>query len=447
MSVELRPLGVKCNIQCQYCYQNPQRDAGNVLHKFDMERMKAAVEAEGGPFTMFGGEALLVPHDVLEDLWAWGLEKWGQNGVQTNGTLIDDRHIELFRKYSVHVGLSVDGPAELNDVRWAGTIEKTRAATEKTHAAIERLCTEGIAFSLIVTLHRGNATADKLPIMYDWMRYLDSIGLMSARLHVLEVEDEFIEGKYALTKDENLAAFKGFHALQKELKALKFDVFKDMIDLLTGEDQHGTCVWHACDPYTTRAVRGVEGDGQRSNCGRTNKDGIDFVKADREGFERYLALYHTPQEFGGCKDCRYFLMCKGQCPGTSIRGDWRNRSEHCDLWMDLFRMLEDELLNEGQTPLSARPDRREIEAVMLNAWGSGQNINLSTALQHMAQGTQPDPGAGLSQGHGDHTDGHGDHTDGHGDHGDSHGDHTDAALRRQRESGFGDSGLTAASGD
>ncbi len=28
MSVELRPLGVQCNIQCQYCYQNPQRDAG-----------------------------------------------------------------------------------------------------------------------------------------------------------------------------------------------------------------------------------------------------------------------------------------------------------------------------------------------------------------------------------------------------------------------------------
>jgi hypothetical protein len=27
---ELRPLGVACNIQCQYCYQNPQRDAGNL---------------------------------------------------------------------------------------------------------------------------------------------------------------------------------------------------------------------------------------------------------------------------------------------------------------------------------------------------------------------------------------------------------------------------------
>ena len=79
-------------------------------------------------------------------------------------------------------------------------------------------------------------------------------------------------------------------------------------------------------------MQGIEGTDQRSNCGRTNKDGIDFVKSDREGFERYLALYYTPQEYGGCKDCRFFLMCKGQCPGTAIDRDWRNRTEHCEVW-------------------------------------------------------------------------------------------------------------------
>jgi uncharacterized protein len=47
MSVELRPLGIRCNIQCQYCYQNPQRDAGNVPRSYDMARMKEAVERVG----------------------------------------------------------------------------------------------------------------------------------------------------------------------------------------------------------------------------------------------------------------------------------------------------------------------------------------------------------------------------------------------------------------
>src|SRR5438876_11305428 len=88
MGVELRPLGVRCNIQCQYCYQNPQRDAGNVNNSYDMDRMKAAITAEGGPFAMFGGEPLLVPKHDLEELWSWGLQRFGRNSVQTNGTLV-----------------------------------------------------------------------------------------------------------------------------------------------------------------------------------------------------------------------------------------------------------------------------------------------------------------------------------------------------------------------
>ena len=126
MGVELRPLGVNCNITCQYCYQNPQRDAGNLTKHYDLEKMKAAIEQEGGSFTLFGGEPLLLPEDDLEYLWAWGLEKYGSNGMQTNGTLINDNHIRMFKQYKVMVGISIDGPRDLNDIRWAGSIEKTR---------------------------------------------------------------------------------------------------------------------------------------------------------------------------------------------------------------------------------------------------------------------------------------------------------------------------------
>jgi uncharacterized protein len=92
MSIELRPLGVPCNLRCQYCYQNPQRDAAQAEPPYDLAAMKAAIAEEGGPFGLFGGEPLLVPDDVLEDLFAWGLERFGENGIQTNGTLLSDRH-------------------------------------------------------------------------------------------------------------------------------------------------------------------------------------------------------------------------------------------------------------------------------------------------------------------------------------------------------------------
>ena len=413
MTIELRPLGVKCNIQCQYCYQNPQRDAGNIPHSYDMEKMKAAIESEGGSFSLFGGEALLVPESDLEKLWSWGFQKYGRNGIQTNGTLINENHIRMFKQYKVGVGISIDGPGELNDVRWLGTLERTRKGTAKTEAAIERLCEEGHAPSLIITLHRCNATRDKLPLMYDWFRYLESIGITSARLHILEVEGKSIKDKYALSLEENIEAFLGFAKLEQELTRLKFDVFQDMRNLLLGQDNNTTCVWNACDPYTTRAVRGVEGNGQSSNCGRTNKDGIDFTKSKTEGFERYLALYDTPQEYGGCTGCRFFLMCKGECPGTAIDGDWRNRTQDCEVWKSLYRHLEEETILQGFIPISIRSDRKQLENIFLNTWAKGQNIHISSALRWLSQ----------EQSHSVQNYYHGDSS-----HGDSQGDRTNSGV-------------------
>ena len=165
--------------------------------------------------------------------------------------------------------------------------------------------------------------------------------------------------------------------------------------LLAGEDQGSACVWNACDPYTTPAVRGVEGQGQRSNCGRTNKDGIDFGKAELPGYERYIALYRTPQEVGGCSGCRFFLMCKGQCPGTAIDGDWRNRTEHCEVWKALYGRLECDLLAEGVQPLSLSPRREHIECGFVDAWSQGQMTSMSCAMRTAPQGDALDP-AGLS---------------------------------------------------
>lgn len=381
MTVELRPLGVGCNIQCQYCYQNPQRDAGNVPHAYDMEKMKAAIEAEGGPFALFGGEPLLVPEADLEALWAWGFEKYGSNSLQTNGVLINDEHIRMFRAYKVHVGISIDGPGELNDVRWAGTLERTREATEKVHAVIARLCEEGLAPNLIVTLHRNNATRDKLPVLLDWLRSMERVGVRSARLHLLEVDHEDVRRRYVLRPEENLEALTRLGELETELTTLRLDLFQEMRQLLLGDDSRTACIWNACDPYTTRAVRGVEGQGQRSNCGRTNKEGIDFVKSAQEGFERYLALYHTPQEHGGCQGCRFFLMCKGQCPGTALAGDWRNRTEHCEVWMEVFGRIERQLVAEGKTPLSVSPLRGPVERALLESWSAGRGASIARALK------------------------------------------------------------------
>jgi uncharacterized protein len=283
------------------------------------------------------------------------------------------------KQYGVGVGISIDGPGELNDVRWAGTLEATRQATAKTEMAIRRLCQENIVPSLIVTLHRLNATAQHLPALTAWLQDLDRAGIRSVRLHILEVEHPLIREKYGLSTEENTQAFLHLASLERELKTMRFDVFEDIKRLLMGHDERVTCVWGGCDPYTTAAVRGVEGNGQRSNCGRTNKQGVDFAKCNRAGYERYIALYHTRQEDGGCQGCRYFLMCRGQCPGTALDGDWRNRTEHCLVWKVLFEHFENELQGQGKRILSDA-QRTRLEAEFMKEWAEGRNASMHRLL-------------------------------------------------------------------
>ncbi|MDX1493427.1 MAG: hypothetical protein R3253_05180 [Longimicrobiales bacterium] len=329
------------------------------------------------------------------ELARWGYERFGGTGIQTAGNLIDDELIEVFRKFSVGVGISIDGPGDLNAVRSAGSPEKTAKATRRTEEAIDKLCSLGMAPSLIVTIHQGNAgTEEKVDRLVAWLNGLRAKGVSSIRIHVLETESDEIRERLGLSPERNLHVIL---RLGGEVEGLSVDVVNDIRSALRGDLGCLTCIWKACDPWNTDAVRGVDADGRRINCGRTNKDGANWTKTPDRSYVRQLALYRTPQESGGCKGCRFFVMCQGQCPGTAIDGDWRNRSVDCLTWKALFRHFEDEMLDAGEVPLTAQPERlRGLEAQIL-----------SGALDASS-------GAG---GHGDHTDRqHGDHTDRtHGD--------------------------------
>ena len=339
MSIEYLPVGIACNLQCGYCYQDPMRNAGNITVPRDWERAKKQLLKEGGQFALFGGEPLLAPIEHIEEVLKFGLANFGGNGIQTNGSLITDAHIRLFKRYRAYVGISIDGPGELNDVRRAGS--NTRAATLQTEQAIERLCEAGIPPSLIVTLHEKNAgNPEVLRQMTNWFVRLGLIGVQHLNLHILE--NEACHEGLAMSQDKTIDAFVHFYEYAKTSKQ-SIMPFNDIARLLTQENPQVSCVWNNCDPLTTAAVRGVSADGTSSNCGRTNKDGINWVKADRPGSERYIILSQVPQEHGGCKDCKYLTLCKGQCPGTAIGGDWRNRTADCGLWYHLFTIIERDL--------------------------------------------------------------------------------------------------------
>ena len=366
------------------------RDAGNINVPRNWERVQKQLTGE---FTVFGGEPLLAPIEHLEEVWKFGFEKYGKNGVQTNGTLITDQHIDLFKRYNVQVGISVDGPGLHNSLRICGP--DTLDATTKTLRAIEILCREGLVPSIIITLHRENALDDRFLELLTWFNDLEAQGVRYINLHILEREKN--QGNFALTEKENIQAFLGIYLWSKSSKMI-VEPFDDIKRLLTERNPNVSCIWNHCDPVTTAAVQGVSPDGSRSNCGRTNKDGVNWVKGDTPGFERYLLLRQTPQVVGGCAGCKYFIFCKGQWPGTAIDGDWRNRTADCRTWYALFERIEADQKGAVLSPCV----RSEIEHKLVTQWSGEQS-------------------------HGDAPHGDSPHGDSHGDspHGDAHADSTE----------------------
>jgi uncharacterized protein len=388
MTIEVRPVGVTCQLRCKYCYEEPLRTAAPI-HVYDREAVLASIEKLDSAFSLFGGEPLILNLKDLEELLSIAYTRWGHSGLQTNGTLITEAHIDLFRKYNTHTGISLDGPGVLNRSRWIHDEATTDKHTDRTHWSIKRLCEEAkttphLLPSLIVTMHAGNAGSDVFPQLVEWFKQLDAMGIQSVNLHVMELDAKADE--LYLSQDELSDRLIDLWNLQDSLTQLRFTKFQEVLKLLQADDANVVCTWHSCDPLNTVAVHGIENDGSPSHCSRTNKDGINWMPAEGSGknsefighkgnvyHERQLALYVTPQEYGGCQGCEYWLLCKGQCPGEGEQQDWRMRSHYCLTYKKLFAEAAKRLRAMGIQPISDWSYMPDIERRMYEMWAEGQS--------------------------------------------------------------------------
>lgn len=382
MTLEMKALGNSCNLDCVYCYQEPMRNAGNVRASkgYDLDlMMKIADESghakQGEGYTVFGGEALLMPKKDLEYILSESFKKYKGSSIQTNGSLIDDDHIRMFKEYNTSVGISVDGANDMNALR----IPKSKKQnvddmTKKTMDNILRLKREGINLGIILTVHKLNGTKEKLPRFINFLQWLSDIGIHRGNIHMMEV-DSISALPYMLNEEETAYAFlelaKWFS--KEENKHLSYVPFNEIKQMQLQGDTNGVgCVWNSCDVMNTQSVYGIEGNGQLSNCGMVNKQGIEWTKGENPNSNnvdynhiRDVILYQTPQEQEGCKDCPFFLLCNGYCVGSAIDGDWRNRSVHCHTLKTLFEYYEKEVEQEGSIPFSKRVDRSALEKMYI----------------------------------------------------------------------------------
>ena len=131
----VRPVGLKCQLRCGYCYY---KDGHEKIRQLSTERMSISnikllldglSSLEGNhTLCLHGGEPLLIGKEWVAELISL-VEAYNRINkekssitltVQTNALLVDEEWVALFKKGHFSVSVSLDGPAKVHNYARAG---------------------------------------------------------------------------------------------------------------------------------------------------------------------------------------------------------------------------------------------------------------------------------------------------------------------------------------
>lgn len=374
MSLHIAPT-TGCNLGCGYCYENPDRERKQewVDRQYDIDKIMDRLEewkdehAPDGPVPgLHGGEPLLVRNEHLDRIFSYIYEHWdGNTAIQTNGTLIDDEIVEMFEEYDVHVGISCDGPGDLNRQRKAANerdaddTNTTDKKTEATIEGIEKVVESDTSVGIITVLSETNVDTDEnLEQLLDWMDWLNENGVSGHFNPAIPYDD--VQQDVSLDPERIKEVYLRTWEWMKAEPYRQWNPMRDYVDNLTGVAL-GNCVNDKCDVFNAGAAKIINGEGETTGCGKTWSqvgDGVPFLQGKSSGNEwdsdeeRYEMLKQTPgapdrpdeePDFGGCKGCEYWNVCQGGCPSAGIDDDYRNRTVWCKAKYALYERIEQDI--------------------------------------------------------------------------------------------------------
>lgn len=122
----------RCNLNCRYCYMYNKGDESFRSQPNRMDSATVSVllsriasycaeeKLEKVTFVFHGGEPLLAGIGFFRQFIAQATAILGSGirpayAIQTNGTLLTDEWLDLFHEFNFQFGISLDGPAAIND--------------------------------------------------------------------------------------------------------------------------------------------------------------------------------------------------------------------------------------------------------------------------------------------------------------------------------------------
>jgi len=325
--VMVKPIGAVCNLDCGYCYYLEKKElypkgesfrmADDLLEDYIVQHIEACPK-KLILFSWHGGEPTLLGIDYFRRIVA--LQRKHRpagrrivNGIQTNGTLLNEEWCRFLAAQGFQVGISMDGPKKLHD-RYR--ITKSGKTTHKRVMQAYRLLRRyGIACDVLCVVHQRNVRQPG-----EVYRFFKDIGVkflqflpLVVRRGESDVSAETVPaelyGKFLCTIFDQWVRYDiGRIVIQNFDEAIR-PVFGAEHALCVSRETCGDVVvvehngdFYSCDHFVdqehrignireTRLVELLENPAQRA-----------FGRRKRDGLPRY------------CRECEILDACNGGCP-------------------------------------------------------------------------------------------------------------------------------------
>ncbi len=305
----------QCNLNCSYCFAYKEGEN----NKIDIEKAKESInwlirENKNKRYSIlfFGGEPLLMLpliKEIVEFCNNLMIERNIQIyfSITTNGTIINDEIIKLFKQHNFHIKISMDGPKDINDNNrkyWNG-----KGSFDDIYSNLKLLKKNDIPFEIRTTI-----SPDSVNII-EIINFFEDKKIHFGFDFVLLPKYKEANGNYSKqvldkVKNEFRQLIDYYHS--KIINKTPIYCANILTSLSRILFQQGKKI--ACDAGVTSFT--VNADGSLYSCQNISNirktsignvtDGI--VIAKRDDF-----LPKSVEDMDACKECIYKYLCSGAC--------------------------------------------------------------------------------------------------------------------------------------
>lgn len=356
MTIIIKPT-YACNFRCKYCYLS--NDTKSSHQVFDMAFAKDVImqikeyldRTHRRKLTIIwhGGEPLLWGIENYKEIFAFmeqqlvGIDL--KNSIQTNLSLINEEYIDLFLRYRVHVGFSLDGTKEIHDSQ---RLSVNRTGTFDIIMEKVALCkNNGLSIGCIVVGSKKHI--DHIQELYQFMC---NNGL-NFKFNPLfcSGEAQSNDNQYGITPAEYAQMAIELFDLWYEDRAnhLTESNFVEIASNLVTGKVSGCLFGRNCqDNFFAISPTGdvlpcgrfCDIELQKYAYGNLHEEQLSDILPRIKTSEAYKRAEYIKSS--SCSQCKFFHVCHGGClhDGFLKSGDFRSKTFLCSAYKQIFSHID-----------------------------------------------------------------------------------------------------------